>query len=182
MSSRTDAGPRVAIVTGGNRGLGLECARQLLARGVTVLLGARDRQRGDAAAEALGGGVRAISLDVTSDDDVACCGELIRREHGGRLDILVNNAAVHYDSGQTPLGADWRVVVEAMDTNTYGAWRMARMAAPLMRAGRHGRIVNVSSSAGAWARSTPGTPHDWGIRRRRNRARTTTRSTRPFRA
>jgi len=153
------AGPPIALVTGANRGLGLECARQLLAEGCQVLLGARDPGRGAAAARALGSGrLRAVALDVTSDDDVARCGELIERDYGGRLDILVNNAAIHYDSGQTPLTADWRVVTEAIETNLLGAWRVARMAAPLMRARRHGRIVNVSSGAGAWRNLGSGTP------------------------
>ena len=153
------AGPPIALVTGANRGLGLECARQLLAEGCQVLLGARDPGRGAAAARALGSGrLRAVALDVTSDDDVARCGELIERDYGGRLDILVNNAAIHYDSGQTPLTADWRVVTEAIETNLLGAWRVARMAAPLMRARRHGRIVNVSSGAGAWKNLGSGTP------------------------
>jgi len=151
--------PPVALVTGANRGLGLECARQLLEHGFTVLLGARDAGRGDAAADALGGvRVRPVVLDVTSEADVARCGELIGGELGGRLDVLINNAAIHYDSGQTPLTADWRVVTEALETNLLGAWRVARMAAPLMQARHRGRIVNVSSSAGAWRNLGAGTP------------------------
>jgi NAD(P)-dependent dehydrogenase (short-subunit alcohol dehydrogenase family) len=151
--------PPVALVTGANRGLGLECARQLLEHGFTVLLGARDAGRGAAAADTLGRArVRPVVLDVTSEADVTRCGELIAGEHGGRLDVLINNAAIHYDSGQTPLTADWRVVTEALETNLLGAWRVARMAAPLMQARHHGRIVNVSSSAGAWRNLGGGTP------------------------
>ena len=151
--------PPVALVTGANRGLGLECARQLLEHGFMVLLGARDAGRGAAAADALGSApVRPVVLDVTSEADVARCGELIGGELGGRLDVLINNAAIHYDSGQTPLTADWRVVTEALETNLLGAWRVARMAAPLMQARHRGRIVNVSSSAGAWRNLGAGTP------------------------
>ena len=151
--------PPIALVTGANRGLGLECARQLLAHGFVVLLGARAAGRGAAAAEALANPrVRPVILDVTSEADVARCGELIAREHGGRLDVLINNAAIHYDTAQTPLTADWRVVTEAIETNLLGAWRVARMAAPLMRARRHGRIVNVSSGAGAWKNLGARTP------------------------
>ncbi len=157
MTSRAE--PPVALVTGANRGLGLECARQLLAHGFVVLLGARAAGRGAAAAEALANPrVRPVILDVTSEADVARCGELIAREHGGRLDVLINNAAIHYDTAQTPLTADWRVVTEAIETNLLGAWRVARMAAPLMRARRHGRIVNVSSGAGAWKNLGARTP------------------------
>ena len=141
----------IALVTGANRGLGLECARQLLGHGFVVLLGSRDPRRGAAAAEALASArVQPVVLDVTSESDVARCGALIAREHGGRLDVLINNAAIHYDTAQTPLTADWRVVTEAIETNLLGAWRVARMAAPLMQARRRGRIVNVSSRAGAW--------------------------------
>ena len=151
--------PPVALVTGANRGLGLECARQLLEHGFMVLLGARDAGRGAAAADALGSApVRPVVLDVTSEADVARCGELIGGELGGRLDVLINNAAIHYDSGQTPLTADWRVVTEALETNLLGAWRVARMAAPLMQARHRGRIVNVSSSAGTWRNLGAGTP------------------------
>ena len=151
--------PPVALVTGANRGLGLECARQLLEHGFMVLLGARDAGRGAAAADALGSApVRPVVLDVTSEADVARCGELIGGELGGRLDVLINNAAIHYDSGQTPLTADWRIVTEALETNLLGAWRVARMAAPLMQARRRGRIVNVSSSAGAWKNLGARTP------------------------
>jgi NAD(P)-dependent dehydrogenase (short-subunit alcohol dehydrogenase family) len=157
MTSRNE--PPLALITGANRGLGLECARQLLAHGFMVLLGSRGAGRGAAAAKALGSArVRPVTLDVTSESDVARCGELIAREHGGRLEALINNAAIHYDSGQTPLTADWRVVTEAIETNLLGAWRVARMAAPLMQARGRGRIVNVSSSAGAWRNLGARTP------------------------
>ena len=89
---------------------------------------------------------------------MARCAELIGRDHAGRLDVLINNAAIHYDSAQTPLTADWRIVTEAIETNLLGAWRVARMAAPLMQARRRGRIVNVSSSAGAWKNLGSRTP------------------------
>ncbi len=87
-------------------------------------------------------------LDVTSDHDVATCRELIEREYG-RLDVLVNKAAIHYDSSQSVLSADLQIVREALETNLIGAWRLAQMAAPFMRRQRYGRIVNVSSEAGA---------------------------------
>src|SRR6266851_1720718 len=136
----------VALVTGANRGLGFESARLLSTLGFTVILGARDQRRAQRAAEQIGGlRVRAVTLDVTSDSDVTRCGELIRREHRGRLDVLINNAAVHYDTQQTVLTADLGIVAEALSTNLLGAWRVAQMAAALMRPRRHGRIVNVSS-------------------------------------
>jgi NAD(P)-dependent dehydrogenase (short-subunit alcohol dehydrogenase family) len=150
---------QVALVTGANRGLGLESVRQLSALGFTVLLGARDVTRGRDAAEGIvGGRVLPVVLDVTSDPDVARCGELIAREHGGRLDVLINNAAIHYDSDETALTADFRIVDEALATNVVGAWRVAQMAAGLMRSRGRGRIVNVSSGAGAWDSLHASTP------------------------
>jgi NAD(P)-dependent dehydrogenase (short-subunit alcohol dehydrogenase family) len=141
---------RVALVTGANRGLGLESVRQLSALGFTVLLAARSEQRAHEAAQTLGSPrVRPIKLDVTSEADVTTCAGLIRRDHGGRLDVLINNAAIHYDTDETALTADLQIAAEALTTNVLGAWRVAQMAAGLMRPRRHGRIVNVSSGAGA---------------------------------
>jgi len=150
---------RVALVTGANRGLGLECVRQLSALGFTVLLGARNGPRAHKAAQTIGSPhVHAITLDVTSDADVAKCHELIRREHSGRLDVLINNAAIHYDTDQTVLTADLTIVAEALATNLLGAWRVAQMAAEVMRPHHHGRIVNVSSGAGTLATMDGNTP------------------------
>jgi NAD(P)-dependent dehydrogenase (short-subunit alcohol dehydrogenase family) len=150
---------RVALVTGGTRGIGLESARQLRALGFSVLLGARDEDRGREAARSLGGTkIQAVRLDVTVDADVVRCAELIRDDHGGRLDVLLNNAAIHYDTGQTALGANLEIAREAIATNVLGAWRVAQMAASLMRPRRHGRIVNVSSGAGAMTDLTGRTP------------------------
>jgi len=149
---------QVALVTGGNRGLGFECARQLSALDFTVLLGGGDAQRAHGAARRPTGRVHPVVLDVTSEADVARCGDLIGREHGGRLDVLINNAAVHYDSDETVLSADFRIVGEALATNVVGAWRVAQMAARLMRPRKHGRIVNVSSGSGAWHALDASTP------------------------
>lgn len=139
----------VALVTGANRGLGLETCRQLAARGLRVLLGSRNLEAGADAARALGdANLQPVQLDVTSDGDLAACRELIERDYG-RLDVLVNNAAIHYDSSQSALSADLQIVREALETNLIGAWRVAQMAAVFMRRQRYGRIVNVSSEAGA---------------------------------
>jgi NAD(P)-dependent dehydrogenase (short-subunit alcohol dehydrogenase family) len=129
-----------ALVTGANRGIGLEVARQLAERGFSVLAGARDPSR----VPPLGGDVHAVRLDVTDQGTVGA----LRREVG-ELDVLVNNAAIHYDTWQSVLTADLDVVREALETNTLGAWRTAMAFAPLLRASPHGRLVNVSSGAGA---------------------------------
>jgi NAD(P)-dependent dehydrogenase (short-subunit alcohol dehydrogenase family) len=151
---------RIALVTGANRGIGLEVARQLAARGDTVFLGARDPDAGRVAAEPLiaaGGDVHVRLLDVTDQGSIdLVAGELARGV--GRLDVLINNAAIHYDTWQRAIGADSSVVLQALDTNLLGAWRCANAFIPLLRASGHGRIVNVSSEAGSLASMSGGTP------------------------
>jgi len=149
----------VALVTGANKGIGHEIARQLAAHGVTVVIGARDVALGEAAAAAIRG-ARAIALDVTSADSIAAAAARIRRELG-RLDVLVNNAGIAnggprqattmdaiIQSGvpsTTPL-AEIRTVFE---TNVFGAIAVTQAMLPLLREAPAGRIVNVSSRVGS---------------------------------
>jgi NAD(P)-dependent dehydrogenase (short-subunit alcohol dehydrogenase family) len=137
-----------ALVTGANRGLGLEVARQLAARGYDVLAGARDPGSVPAV-----DGARPVRLDVTDQQTVAA----VRREVG-ELDALVNNAAIHYDTWESVLNADLDVVREALETNTLGAWRLAMAFAPLLAGSGHGRLVNVSSGSGALTGMRDGAP------------------------
>jgi NAD(P)-dependent dehydrogenase (short-subunit alcohol dehydrogenase family) len=139
----------VALVTGANRGIGLEVARQLAARGHTVIAGARDPSQ----VPALDGDVRPVRLDVTDDASIAA----VRGEIDA-LDVLVNNAAIHYDTWEGALTADLEVVREALETNTLGPWRMAIAFADLLRASAHGRLVNVSSGGGALTGMRDGAP------------------------
>jgi NAD(P)-dependent dehydrogenase (short-subunit alcohol dehydrogenase family) len=140
-----DQTARLAVVTGANRGIGFEVAGQLTDRGLDVIVGARDDAQGRAAADRIG--ADSHQLDVADDRSVAAfAGWLGRRS--GRLDVLVNNAAVHYDTGQRAVDADLRVVAEAIEVNLLGVWRTTRALLPLMAAG--GRIVNVSSGAGSF--------------------------------
>jgi NAD(P)-dependent dehydrogenase (short-subunit alcohol dehydrogenase family) len=136
-----------ALVTGANRGIGLEVSRQLVARGFTVLAGARDPSSvpGDAGT--------AVRLDVTDQGTIGA----LRREVG-ELDVLVNNAAIHYDTWQSVLTADLDVVREALETNTLGAWRTAMAFAPLLAESGHGRLVNVSSGSGQLTGMRDGAP------------------------
>lgn len=144
---------RVAVVTGANRGIGREVARQLATRGLEVVLTARDPAKAEAAAAALG--VRALALDVADDASVAALADRLRDELG-RVDVLVDNAAIHYDTWQRAVEADLGVVREALEVNLLGAWRTVRALAPLM--GRGGRIVNVSSGSGSLAGAGGGAP------------------------
>jgi NAD(P)-dependent dehydrogenase (short-subunit alcohol dehydrogenase family) len=150
----------VAVVTGANRGIGREVARQLARRGATVVLGARDPAAGEAAAGELAGeGLTVLPrrLDVTAPGDLERVAAELAADHG-RLDVLVNNAAIHYDTWQRAVTADLGVVREALEVNLLGAWRAVLAFLPLLRAGRHGRVVNVSSGAGSLSGMGGGTP------------------------
>jgi NAD(P)-dependent dehydrogenase (short-subunit alcohol dehydrogenase family) len=154
----------IALVTGANRGIGLEVTRQLAARGWTVLLGARSVAKATSAAASLtahhGAGrvrVEALELDVADDASAAAAGAAVLDRHG-RLDVLVNNAAVLYDTWQRGVTADLAVVQEAMQTNLFGAWRVTQAMLPALRRGRHRRVVNVTSEAGSLASMGAGTP------------------------
>ena len=153
MTARTP----VAIVTGANRGIGLEVCRQLSAKGFIVLLGARDIEKGRAAAAKVANAIVPVELDVANPDYPARLVHDVKNDYG-RIDVLVNNAGVHYDDDETAITADWRVIREAFETNVFGAWRMAQAIAPMMRTARRGRIVNVSSQAGSLATMRGGTP------------------------
>ncbi|AQZ62615.1 short-chain dehydrogenase [[Actinomadura] parvosata subsp. kistnae] len=147
----------IALVTGGNRGIGLEVCRQLAKLGHTVLLTARSPEAAEAAAGKLGGDVVPLRLDVTSEEDVAEAAATVAERYG-RLDILVNNAAITYDTWQNAASADLDVVREAAETNLYGPWRLVQAVLPLLRESAHPRIVNVSSEAASLTNMGGGTP------------------------
>jgi NAD(P)-dependent dehydrogenase (short-subunit alcohol dehydrogenase family) len=156
VQDRHPAGDRrVALVTGANRGIGREVVRQLLDRGFRAILTARDAAGGRAAASELG--AEFLRLDVGDDGSVDRCLGTVEERHG-RLDVLVNNAAIHYDTWQRGVDADLAVVHEALETNLFGAWRTCQRAVPLMRRNAWGRIVNVSSEGGSLASMGGGTP------------------------
>ncbi|MEO1063502.1 MAG: SDR family oxidoreductase [Actinomycetota bacterium] len=141
----------VALVTGANRGIGLEVARQLAELDHTVFLGARSPRTGAAAAaplQAAGLDVRPVELDVTERATIDGAAAEIERQVG-RLDVVVNNAAIHYDTANRATDPDLQVVREALDTNLHGAWDVLLATLPLLRASDAGRVVNVSSGAGA---------------------------------
>jgi NAD(P)-dependent dehydrogenase (short-subunit alcohol dehydrogenase family) len=160
MASPDDFAGGVALVTGAYRGIGLEVARQLARRGFTVLLTARDAGKAGAAAEGLEGeGLKVVPvpLDVTDAASVEAAARLVA-ERFGRLDVLVNNAAILYDDWQRTENADLDTAREAFETNTLGPWRVSQAFLPLLRKSRHPRIVNVSSESGSLASMGGGTP------------------------
>jgi NAD(P)-dependent dehydrogenase (short-subunit alcohol dehydrogenase family) len=142
---------RVALVTGANRGIGLEVCRQLAAHGLEVILASRNERRGHAAAAQLAGEgleVRVRVLDVADDDSVEQLRSSVLGAFG-RLDVLVNNAGIVIDSGRSAIEVDLDLVRLTLETNTFGAWRMCRAFVPSMRENGYGRVVNVSSGMGA---------------------------------
>jgi len=150
----------VAVVTGGNRGIGAEVARQLAEHGYTVVLGSRDLAQGEQAAARLDASrqqVLACQLDVDDPASVTAMASWIGRNLG-RADALVNNAAIDYDTDAYAVSADLGRVQRALDTNLLGAWRTVQALLPLLRRSPHPRIVNVSSGGGSIARMTGGTP------------------------
>jgi NAD(P)-dependent dehydrogenase (short-subunit alcohol dehydrogenase family) len=160
----------VALITGANKGIGHEIAKQLAARGFTVLVGARDLALGEAAAKEVPGDARVIALDVTSAESITAAAARIRGELG-RLDVLVNNAGVVRGgaSGPTtieafiqrgaPSTAEIADIRAVFETNVFGVIAVTQAMLPLLREAPAGRIVNVSSILGSLGTLTaPGRP------------------------
>jgi NAD(P)-dependent dehydrogenase (short-subunit alcohol dehydrogenase family) len=146
---------RVAVVTGANKGIGLEIARQLARRGLTVFVGARDPERGRAAAEKLraeGLDARPLQLDVTDGASVAAAAASLEKDPG-HLDVLVNNAGIAIDDGP-PSRVSLDVVQRTYETNVFGVVRVTQALLPLLRRSDAGRIVNLSSGLGSLALNT----------------------------
>ncbi|MFD7599617.1 SDR family NAD(P)-dependent oxidoreductase [Streptomyces mirabilis] len=143
----------IALVTGANRGIGREVARQLAVAGHTVFLTARSAEAAAEAARAAGPDAHPLRLDVTSEADITA----VARDLSA-LDVLVNNAAITYDTWQRATDADLAVVREAAETNLYGPWRLTQALLPLLRASAHPRVVNVSSEVASLASMDGGTP------------------------
>lgn len=148
---------KIALITGANKGIGKEIARQLGALGITVLMGARDIPRGEEAAAELkvnGADAHAITLDVTDEASISAAAAKVENDYG-RLDVLVNNAGISIDpslsSAFTLELADLRRTYE---TNVFGVFSVIRAFMPLLRHSEAGRIVNMSSSLGSLAENS----------------------------
>ena len=144
---------KIAVVTGGNKGVGYGACRLLAEAGVLVVLTARDENRGAKAAKSLqdeGMDVRFHQLDVTDEASAKQLAEYLSVEFG-RLDILINNAAILNDRSMSSLTVDLGTVQEMVDTNTFGPLRICQALVPLLKKSRGGRIVNVSSWFGSMA-------------------------------
>jgi NAD(P)-dependent dehydrogenase (short-subunit alcohol dehydrogenase family) len=146
---------RTALVTGGNRGLGFETAKELAAAGLRVVLTSRDPAAGKEAAQLLG--VEHVQLDVSSEESVdRCVDELNRR--GIEVDVLVNNAGVLLDEGRGVLELDERTLTATLEVNFFGPFRTSIHLLPAMVERGYGRVVNVSSGAGQITEMTSYSP------------------------
>ncbi|QEC78605.1 SDR family NAD(P)-dependent oxidoreductase [Mucilaginibacter ginsenosidivorax] len=152
---------RIALITGANQGVGLQVAKELVKAGVTVLLGSRNLDKGQAAAKATGTGAMAIQIDVTDQASVTAAAGRIEKEFG-RLDLLVNNAAIsNTRKGDLSLAAYAQIskastasldeVRAVWETNVFGVLAVYQAMLPLLRKSSDARIVNVSSGVGSLA-------------------------------
>jgi len=142
---------KVALVTGANKGIGLEIARQLAKAGVKVLLGARDKARGQRAAAGLaseGMDVEAVELDLNDEKTIAATVETITTRYG-RLDILVNNAGIVDPEDGPPSVGSITAARRLMETNFIGTLAVTQAMLPLLRQSQAGRIVNLATTLGS---------------------------------
>src|SRR5262252_3210801 len=150
----------VAVVTGGNRGIGLEVCRQLAALDYAVVLGSRDLRRGELAAKEIdpeGERITPCHIEVDNSVIVGQLGGWVR-ERFGRVDAIVNNASTPPDLWAIAGNTDLSPVAEALDVNLFGAWRVTQALLPLLRSSPRPRVVNVSSEGGSIALMNGGRP------------------------
>lgn len=170
MTKENQNQKRVALVTGANQGVGLQVAKELVANGLTVIVGSRNFTRGEAAAKEIGPGAIALQIDVTDWASITDAAERIRNEFG-RLDLLVNNAAIsntrkgslslqEYAQISLASNASLDEVRTVWDTNVFGVLAVYQAMLPLLRESSDARIVNVSSGVGSLtANADPSYPY-----------------------
>ena len=150
-SERKISSGKIAVVTGGNRGIGFFICRGLAKKGIRVVLTSRDKKNGEEALAKLHKeslDVHLLCLDMTDERSIHNFAENLEKEFEG-LDILINNAAVSLDKGVRGLDADVETIRRSMEANVYGPLRLCQALIPIMRKRGEGRIVNVSSQLGA---------------------------------
>lgn len=153
---------KVALITGANKGIGKEIARQLGAQGITVLVGARNETRGNEAASELkaqGIDAHALLLDVTNAQSITDAAAQVETQFG-KLDILVNNAGIALDRGEPITDLDIDVLRRTYETNVFGVAAVTKAFVPLLKKSDAGRIVNLSSGLGSLVQnSDPNSPY-----------------------
>jgi NAD(P)-dependent dehydrogenase (short-subunit alcohol dehydrogenase family) len=157
---------RIALITGGNKGIGFEIASQLAAEGITVLIGARDASRGQEAVNALltrGLNAQSIIVDLNEPSSITAAAQIIDQKYG-RLDILINNAGITDPEDGAPTIATLSAVRRIMDTNFVGTLAVTQTLLPLLRAAPAARIVNLSSSLGSLPLNGDPTSEHYAVR------------------
>jgi NAD(P)-dependent dehydrogenase (short-subunit alcohol dehydrogenase family) len=150
----------VALVSGANRGIGFEVCRQLAEKDFVVLLTARDAAKARKAAKMLAnsGTVEDLVLDVADPPSIKTAAAQVAHRYG-RLDVLINNAGINYDTWETAENANIDgTVMETITTNLLGSWRLCQSFLPLLRKSKAARMVNVSSESGSLAQMDAGPP------------------------
>ena len=149
---------KIAIVTGASRGLGKEASIQLASLGYKVIMTGRQKEQVCQIVQSLNQpNLTPAQLDVTDSESIQRLFDTVQKQFGV-VDVLVNNAAIHYDTWQNAATANLNVVREAMETNVYGAWEMVQTFLPLLERSASARIVNVSSGAGSLKGMSSSTP------------------------
>ena len=151
---------RIALITGANQGVGFQVAKELVAHGYIVLVGSRNFEKGEAAAKEIGADAIAIQIDVTDQASITAAAERIRKEFG-RLDVLVNNAAIsntgrkpgttieEYAQSTKPSNVSMDEIRAVWETNVFGVLMVYQAMLPLLRESSAANIVNVSSGVGS---------------------------------
>lgn len=150
---------KIALVTGANRGIGFATVKELLKKSYTVILTSRKEDSGMKAFSKLEkyGDLHFHKLDVCDPESINAIKTFVENQFG-RLDILINNAGINFDTWHTASNANLIEIQETIDTNLMGAWRMSQAFIPMMKNQKYGRIVNVSSGAGSFANMGAKTP------------------------
>ena len=148
---------RVAVVTGGNRGIGLAISRQLAEQGVRVLMTGRNAETGAAAAANLRDQGHDVTFFAAEITDPQALRRLVKyiADQFGRVDILVNNAGIFIDRGSEAATVEMGMVRQTLEVNLFGPWQLCQYLLPLMQRQGYGRIVNMSSSMGSLAEMGP---------------------------
>ncbi|WP_155010470.1 SDR family oxidoreductase [Priestia megaterium] len=142
---------KVALVTGGNRGIGYELVRQLAMKGFKVILTSRNSETGHKAVQKLKDShldVSFLTMDINNQTSIGQAAAKVSEQYG-KLDVLINNAGIYLDKNQKLVNLDPSVLEKTLETNFFGAYHVIRSFMPLMEQQAYGRIINVSSEYGA---------------------------------